>query len=234
MALRTVAEALTLQASRLLNLGPGELRAEFRPATTAAGRAGRQVEVYMYDTLSGGAGYSKRVGSLGIGLFEGTLELLRSCPAGCDASCYRCLRSYSNQFNHGLLDRHIGASLLGYLLEGSLVRLDDDRVAASADALAEDLRSHGVPGLSVSRDVQIAVPGFGDLAAPILATTGDHSTTAILLRHPFAPSQPLHRDWVEAAAAALDPRIELVDELAVRKNLPWASHKVLVSLGCAD
>jgi len=152
VSLRTLCEALTLQAGRILGLGTGELQAEFRPALTPAGRLGSEAEVYMYDTLPGGAGFSQRVGGLGLSLFEQTLTLLESCPANCDASCYRCLRSYKNQYEHGLLDRHIAASLLRYLLTSAEPTIDDHRASASTSLLHDDINGYGLEDLRLGRD----------------------------------------------------------------------------------
>ena len=64
VVLRTVSEALVTHATRSLGIGDGELQAEFRPSITAEGRAGTTAEVYMYDTLPGGAGFAQRVATL--------------------------------------------------------------------------------------------------------------------------------------------------------------------------
>ena len=127
VALRTISEALTVAACRLLELDPNELQAEYRPALTDLGRAGLEAEIYLYDTLPGGAGFARRVGELGLAVFEEALQILEACPEGCDRSCYRCLRSYKNKFEHDLLDRHLGASLLRYLIFGSDPTMDGKR-----------------------------------------------------------------------------------------------------------
>ena len=54
VALRTISEALTKAACSRLELEANELQAEYRPALTAAGRDGREAEIYLYDTLPGG------------------------------------------------------------------------------------------------------------------------------------------------------------------------------------
>ena len=53
IALRTISEALTKAACARLELQSNELQAEYRPALTAAGREGREAEIYLYDTLPG-------------------------------------------------------------------------------------------------------------------------------------------------------------------------------------
>ena len=149
VALRTVSEALAMAACRLLDLDASELQAEFRPALTAEGRAGLEAELYLYDTLSGGGGFARRVGELGIGVFEEALHILEVCPEDCDRSCYRCLRSYKNKFEHDLLDRHIGASLMRFLIYGTSPNLDSGRTESSTTLLFEDLCRQGIEGVTV-------------------------------------------------------------------------------------
>ena len=136
VALRTLSEAITTAACSELGLEAQELQAEYRPALTLGGRKGLEAEIYLYDTLPGGAGFSRRVGELGLPVFEAALQLLDGCPDGCDRSCYRCLRSYKNKFEHDLLDRHLGASLLRFLLNGDAPLLDPLRLRAFNRTLA--------------------------------------------------------------------------------------------------
>jgi hypothetical protein len=229
--LRTLSEALTIQAQRTLSLGAGELQAEFRPALTPGGHAGTEAEIYMYDTLPGGAGFAKRVSELGISLFEDTLALLESCPAACEASCYRCLRSYKNQYEHGILDRHLAASLLRYLLTSEEPRLQPKRVEASTDLLFDDLQALRLDDLQLARNASVVVQGFGDMRAPILAQRNGRRPLVIALHHPAAPGLFLQPEWSGPAEFGLDPQVHAIDELAVRRNLPWASARVLESLG---
>jgi hypothetical protein len=185
----------------------------------------------MYDTLAGGAGFAQRVGGLGRRLFEETLSLLEGCPAGCDSSCYRCLRGYKNQFEHSLLDRHLGASLLRYLLSSEQPQVDHDRASASTDLLFEDLSGLELEGVKLSRNAPVSVPGFGILVAPILAERQGQRGVVIALHHPCAPGLMLDPAWVDPVELALEPVVVKVDELAVRRNLPWASNNVLRDLG---
>ncbi|MGC1177461.1 MAG: hypothetical protein WA884_00075 [Methyloceanibacter sp.] len=67
----------------------------------------------------------------GVELCERALQLQKTCPENCDASCYRCLRSFKNKFEHILLDRHVGAELLEYLLNGQLPQFDAERLKKS-------------------------------------------------------------------------------------------------------
>ena len=156
VALRTLAEAITIAATKQLELEPGEIQAEYRPALTDLGKRGLEAEIYLYDTLPGGAGFSRRVAELGVSIFERALQLLEGCPEGCDRSCYRCLRSFRNRFEHDLLDRYLGASLLRYLLYGEDPVLSDVRLNQACDRLFEDLRRQAIP------NVEFSGPACGD------------------------------------------------------------------------
>ena len=93
VALRTVCEAVAKAACRMLEIEAGEILAEYRPALTQRGADGTDVEIFIYDTLSGGAGFSTQLAHRAAELFESALKVLAECPEGCDASCSRCLRS---------------------------------------------------------------------------------------------------------------------------------------------
>ena len=54
VTLEAVSEALAKAAGQLLEIEPDELRAEFRPALTPAGKNGLEAEIFLYDTLPGG------------------------------------------------------------------------------------------------------------------------------------------------------------------------------------
>ena len=92
----------------------------------------------------------------------------------CDSSCYRCLRSFKNRFEHSLLDRHLAASLLRYLVRGEEPVLDKVRLEQAADRLYEDLTRQGRIDLELRRNAPVDVPGIGILEAPILARSGGH------------------------------------------------------------
>ena len=231
VALRTVSEAVTKAACALLELEPKELQAEYRPALTPEGRDGREAEIYIYDTLPGGAGFARRVGGLGVAVFERALQILEVCPDNCDRSCYRCLRSYKNKFEHDLLDRYLGSSLLRFVLNGTAPTLDPDRLERSTDLLFEDLERHAVEGLTLRRNDVVSVAGLPDIRVPILATNGSGNRFVIGLHSPLTPDEPPNeglRDLMECSS--IIPVI-LVDELVVRRNLPAMTSDLIAQLG---
>lgn len=231
VALRTICEAVTKAACARLELEANELQAEYRPALTPEGRAGREAEIYIYDTLPGGAGFAKRVGDIGLPIFEDALKLLEVCPDNCDRSCYRCLRSYKNKFEHDLLDRHLGASLLRFVLNNAAPTLSADRVARSTNLLFEDLDRQDIEGLALERDKKISVAGLGDVVAPILVTNASGVQFAIGLHGPLTPSEPTDADLKDIKEYATSLTVHLEDELVVRRNLPFATQKLIEKLG---
>ncbi|MBM4421419.1 MAG: DUF1998 domain-containing protein, partial [Chloroflexi bacterium] len=216
VALRTICEAVTKAACARLELEANELQAEYRPALTPEGRAGLETEIYIYDTLPGGAGFAKRVGDIGLPIFEDALKLVEVCQDNCDRSCYRCLRSYKNKFEHDLLDRHLGASLLRFILNNAAPTLSADRVARTTDLLFEDLARQDIEGLSLERAKKITVAGLGDVVAPILVTNASGAQFAIGLHGPLTPNEPTNADLRDIKEYATSLTVHLEDELVVR------------------
>ncbi len=226
VALRTVSDSLSKAACNVLGLEPGELQAEFRPALTPAGREGVEAEVFLYDTLAGGAGFARQAGHRFAEIFEAALHLLENCPEGCDRSCYRCLRSYKNKFDHDLLDRHVGAYLLRYLQTGTIPRPESARMAATTDQLWNDLRRQLDGEAQVERSAVVAVGGV-ELRAPILVTGGDGARLVVGVLDPLTTSHSSDADF-QALIAALDGfSVWPVEEVLARRNLPWVSSQIL-------
>lgn len=226
VALRTLSEALTMAATTRLEVEPGELQAEYRPALTSAGREGLEVEIYLYDTLAGGAGFSRRISDLGRTVFEDALALLESCPENCDRSCYRCLRSFKNRFEHDLLDRYLGASLLRYLLDGTAPILADARSQLAADRVFEDLTRLDVAGVRFGRSVAVDLPGMGSVVAPILAETSTRRWI-VGIHGPLTPDQASDDGLRDAKEYGGEVPVLLLDEIVVARNLPRASRQVI-------
>lgn len=228
VALRTIAEALTVTATRRLGVEPTELQAEYRPALTPLGHKGLESEIYVYDTLAGGAGFTRRVRDLGLAVFEETLNRLETCPANCDESCYRCLRSFRNRFEHSLLDRKVGASLLRYLIHGTIPVLDRARLDLAADKLFADLDGRDVPGIAFERKASVEVQGIGPVEAPILASRGTQKWI-IGVHGPLTLDVPPTEQLSEAKEFGGVP-VFLVDDMVIARNLPFASSQVIRNL----
>jgi ATP-dependent helicase YprA (DUF1998 family) len=233
VALRTVSEALAKAASKLLNIEPGELMAEYRPALTLAGVTGSEAEIFLYDTLPGGAGFSRDLAGKGMELFECALTLMKTCPENCESSCYRCLRSFKNKFEHGLLDRHVGASLLEYLMTGDVKDFDSKRMDVSTNLLYNDITRRNIPAVSFSLNSELNVSGAAGVFIPILATLDDGKRIAISLSGPLTTDFPATAGLQELRERDGGVELVLVNELLVRGNLPAATDHVLRGMGLA-
>lgn len=226
VALRTVSEALAKAACQLLEIEPGELMAEFRPALTTKGKTGKEVEIFLYDTLPGGAGFASQMAERGLELFQKALSILKDCPENCDGSCYRCLRSFKNRLEHRLLDRHVGVELLEYLLSGQLPGFNPHRLKASTTLLLNDLRRRCDETVSFEAGATVTYGGGKSIEVPILAQSAGKSFV-IALSGPLTSGHPADVNLADLRDNSTEYRVIVENELEVRGNLPWVSRKVL-------
>jgi ATP-dependent helicase YprA (DUF1998 family) len=114
-ALQTLCEALTLSIGRALDIDSREVSAGYR-----FGNDGESdfADIFIYDTLAGGAGYALQAGDSFAQIFEHTKTLLIGC--NCSDSCENCLRHYANRFSHADLDRKLGMDLARYIELGDV------------------------------------------------------------------------------------------------------------------
>ncbi len=137
-------------------------------------------------------------------------------------------RSFKNKFEHSLLDRHIGAQLLRYLIDGELAEFSPSRLASSTALLCSDLQRQSAGGTRFDMDAPLETAGV-TVTAPILATTNDSRRFVIALSDPLTP-----RHAADASIAALDSSQELPviveNELIVRGNLPAATRRIMAAL----
>jgi ATP-dependent helicase YprA (DUF1998 family) len=230
VALRSVSEALAKAACQLLEIEPGELMAEFRPALTPGGTSGLEAEIFLYDTLPGGAGFSTQLADRGLELFQLALYLMKTCPENCDASCYRCLRSFKNKFEHSLLDRHVGAELLDYLLNGEQPQFSPARLQSSTTLLHNDLRRQCPEGTRFELDVPLSVDG-AMLTAPILAETPVGERFIVALSGPLTDDHPADPTIAAFRSNGGTIPVFVENELVVRANLPAATRSILQKIG---
>jgi hypothetical protein len=229
VALRTVSEALAKAACNLLEIEPGELMAEHRPALTPAGINGLEAEIFLYDTLPGGAGFSSQLADRGLELFQHALYLMKACPENCDASCYRCLRSFKNKFEHSLLDRHVGAELLEYLLVGEHPSFSEDRVRSSTMLLFNDLQRQASETADFWLDAPVRTPTSAVTAPILVRAKGKEYIVA--LSGPLTGEHPIDPAIADYRTDGGPIPIIVENELVVRGNLPAATRTVLQKLG---
>jgi len=81
-----------------------------------AGTIGRtsmpKPEVFIIDTVAGGAGYARLIGQNVRQVISRALAIVSECECGEEASCYQCLMTYGNQRDHAVLSRGIARDYL--------------------------------------------------------------------------------------------------------------------------
>ncbi|WP_295931021.1 DEAD/DEAH box helicase [uncultured Xanthomonas sp.] len=233
VALRTISEALARAATELLGIEPGEILAEFRPAMSADASSALCAEIFLYDTLPGGAGFSSAIPTKAEELLKRSRKLLDNCPEKCDSSCYRCLRAFGNRIEHRSLDRHVGIELIDYLLTGVVPETETTRLEASTDLLFKDLsRLLGDNSeIAFERGAEITL-GDTKYILPILCHLKSNDAMVVIglsstLKDGYAADaniRALHN-------ANNDIEVIAVNELLVRSNLAAATKSVCVQLG---
>ena len=153
-ALYSIAEGLRLAASRhpQLDLDPAEFGSGFRIVPISQD-PDIHLDIYLYDTLSGGAGYAELAGTHLDGILHDVLVLLERCPSECDQSCQSCLRHFFNQHLRDRLDRSLGAALLRYAMTG---RIDSEcSVHEQADELRQLKRLLELDGFECANGIEL-------------------------------------------------------------------------------
>lgn len=225
VALRTASEALAKAACQLLEIESGELMAEYRPALTPAGKSGLEAEIFLYDTLPGGAGFASQFAGRGLELFQRALHLLKTCPEGCDASCYRCLRSFKNKFEHSLLDRHVGVELLEYLLTGKHPGFSKARLQNSTALLLNDLLRCDEGTVDFHANTEISIGDGISVTAPIFAECKGRKVV-VALSGPLTTGHPADPAIAALRDSGSEYQVIVENELVVRGNLPMATRTI--------
>jgi hypothetical protein len=202
IAARSAVEALRRAACSLEDLEPNDIDGDFR---FAPGTVEHQfIDLYLYDQAAGGAGFVKAAACDPQRLADAALNLLNRCD--CDDSCYQCLRSYKNRYDHALFDRRIGADLLRACFKGAPLAIEPVREDYALDRLAADLEESGAPTKRLD----------GGLV--------DKDGKIICLAHPFVENRPCSE---RALRLAEDKEAVAVDILLVLRALPIASNEAL-------
>jgi hypothetical protein len=143
IAARSAVEALRRAACSLEDLEPNDIECDIR---FGPGTVDHQfIALYLYDQAAGGAGFVKTAARDPQRLVNAALDLLDRCD--CDDSCYQCLRSYKNRYDHALFDRRIGSDLLRACFKGAPLAIEPLRENYALDRLAADLEESGAPAL---------------------------------------------------------------------------------------
>lgn len=140
---QTLAEAMTLAGGRLLDIEFNEIKSGYRLRYAPDGKTA-YVDVFLFDSLSSGAGYCSALADMPKKLFHETKLMLTSCPSKCESACHDCLMHYWNQRHHNVLDRFAAIDLLDWaeqgVLPGSLSFERQRQLLAPLKALDSDLQ----------------------------------------------------------------------------------------------
>ena len=147
-AARSLAEAVRLQASVLLDVEFTEINAGYRLRQK---EGVTYVDVYLYDSLSSGAGYSSGIAAQIEELLRSTESFLGAC--NCDNACQECLKHYRNSIYHAHLDRFSALQLLSWAKEGKIADTVSDALQAEmVKPLVGILEDYGI-SVSFDKDV---------------------------------------------------------------------------------
>lgn len=113
-AATTLHEALKKAVSLSLDIDYNEINGGWRTRFEENGEA--HIEMFFYDNLTSGAGYSSLLGKTEVldDVFKRAYQILTECT--CSRTCKNCLDNFYNQRNHDVFDRTLAAQLLEYAL----------------------------------------------------------------------------------------------------------------------
>ncbi len=113
----TLAEAMLLAAGRILDIEFNEIRSGYRLKYSSDTV---YIDIFLFDSLSSGAGYSSEIANNTSILLAETKKILHNC--NCDSSCHECLNHFWNQRVQNELDRGIAMQLLLWGQDGSIAK----------------------------------------------------------------------------------------------------------------
>ncbi|MBR5165305.1 MAG: DUF1998 domain-containing protein, partial [Ruminococcus sp.] len=137
----TLAEAILLAASRLLDIEYSELSCGYRYRYNT-----NEVyaDIFVYDSLSSGAGYSYGVVKNIDKLLAETRNVLSSCPSNCEDTCHNCLSNYQNKRNQHIMNRFNALQLLEWTEKGTLANsISEEEQSRLAAGVNEWLKTDG-------------------------------------------------------------------------------------------
>ena len=112
-AAQTLAEAMLLAGGRLLDIEFNEIKSGYR-LRYAPEINKTYIDIFLFDSLSSGAGYCSSLALCTDELMKKTESVLKECKENCDSACHECLMHYWNQRVHRLLDRFAALELIDW------------------------------------------------------------------------------------------------------------------------
>jgi hypothetical protein len=93
--------AALVNSSEVLGIDSREISGTVR----AHGEGGKRKALIVFDSVPGGAGYSRLIKESLEELTAHTAKLVKNCKCGSETACYACLKSHENQHAHENLQR---------------------------------------------------------------------------------------------------------------------------------
>ncbi|MFO0608856.1 MAG: DUF1998 domain-containing protein [Polyangiales bacterium] len=214
-ALTSLVEAVGLAASRSLQIDEGELAGNWNPVPSGDPY---EADVYFYDLLPGGAGYTWQVRENLALVLAAARELVAGCD--CASSCYRCLRHWGNQRLHGQLDRHLALALLEAITDARVPAVDEAARDRALAPLREFLRLRGL----TARDAVVDDDGE-PVRVPLVVETADGGETWVDVHHALVDVDLRPGAVTRAATARMQPVVAL-DLWTLDNALPLAMAKL--------
>lgn len=109
-AAQTLTEAMVLAAGQLLDVEFSDLKGGYRLRND---KDKVFVDIFLFDSLSSGAGYSSMLAGRLHDLLDQT-EMVLKCKNNCSTACHDCLKHFWNQRVQDILDRHAAKQLLDW------------------------------------------------------------------------------------------------------------------------
>jgi ATP-dependent helicase YprA (DUF1998 family) len=215
-ALTSLVEAVSLAASRALQIDEGELSGNWTPV---AGTTDVNAVAYffLYDLLPGGAGYTRLVKQELEKVLDEAEKLLSGCD--CVSSCYQCLRHYRNNYIHASLDRHLALALLRYVRYGTLPTVSYAELTAAIRPLLE---------FAKLKDIKFELnANRGVTTIPLIVRRDDDSEVWVEVRHPLIDNSACA---TEIRRAAQDELVEYchLDSYTLVHDLPSAVRELQI------
>lgn len=216
-ALDTLAQAFLQATTRVLDISTSELQAGWSYTIAAQQDAAseRVAYLFLFDTLSGGAGYATQAGQYMEQLLQETQALLDDCPDQCEQSCYRCLRTYHNRMQHQRLDRKLAGTLLRAIVSG---RAPEEFSLAQQMSQLQMLQAY-LQLNDVACQSSAAIQG---VIVPLLVKA--HRQTLVVGAYPVQQDRQNTRHSLDALSPS---QVRLFSDYDLAHNLPQLAHTLL-------
>jgi len=213
-ALTSLVEAICLAASRTLQIEEGELSGNWSPVL---GENNQDAQIFLYDLLPGGAGYTRLVKLRLKEVIDETEKLLAGCD--CETSCYRCLRHYGNNYYHASLDRKLAQVLLKFIKYGEYPDLSKKVKRQALDPLLDLLQLKQIEVYPEAERLGVQIP--------LVIRREDHSEIWVDVHHPLMDSALLNTT-VQVKAEAEMVEFYSIDTFTLAHDLPTAFAQLQV------